>query len=386
MDRVVLKKGREVSLQRQHPWIFSGSIESIPDCEPGEIFPIYSYDGSYLATGYFHPGHSLCGRVLSFEKGEILPILEKKLEEAIALRAKLFNASQTNAYRLINGEGDGIPGLIVDAYAGHLVVQIHSAGIERLRPFFLDALQKQLSPLSIFEKSTSPSREAEGLDERVESLFGSTPDVVDVVENGIQFLIPIQEGQKTGFFLDQREMRQKVGELAKDRRVLNCFSYTGGFSMYALSKGAKKATSVDVSGKALAIAEKNALKNGLVGHTACKMDVFEFLEKDPLDFDLIILDPPAFAKRRKDLESALKGYERLNRLAFRKMPKNTFLLTASCSHFVKEDQFEECVRRAALKEGRSAQVLLRHLHAPDHPTSLFHKEGGYLKSLLLFAK
>lgn len=380
MSSVVLKKGREKALLRGHPWIFSGAIASLPKVSPGTILPIYSSEGQFLAQGYFNPGNSLVGRILSFEEGEIKESLKRKIVEAIALRKQLI--PNTNAYRLINGEGDGIPGLIVDYYDGYLVFQIHTQGIENLRAFFIEQFVELMKPKGIYEKSLSPARQEDGLKPAEGVLYGEVPEKIEIVENGIKFTVSIPHGQKTGFFLDQREMRAKIGELAGGRKVLNCFAYSGGFSFYALKGGAKEVTSVDSCPKACQLARENPFPN----HTVVQADVFEFLDNSNFDWDLVVLDPPAFAKKKGNLEHALKGYQKLNEKVLRKLPPRSLLLTCSCSHFVTDELFQLAIFTASRRAERFVRIIGSHLLAPDHPISINHPEGAYLKSLLLFVE
>ncbi len=385
MNKVILKKGREKALLRGHPWVFSGALASLPTISPGSILPIYSAEGQFLAQGYFNPGNSLVGRILSFEEGEIKGLLEKKLDQAILMRKQLFNSS-TNAYRLINGEGDGLPGLIVDFYNGYLAIQIHTRGIDNLRNFFIEQLIARLKPKGIYEKSLSPSRQEEGLQPSEGLLYGEVPDTIEILENGLKFAVSLPSGQKTGFFLDQRSMRAQVGQLAKGRKVLNCFAYSGGFSIYALNGGALSVTSVDSCAKACRLAQENSLLNNLENHSVVQSDVFEFLDRESLDYNLVILDPPAFAKKKGNLDHALKGYQKLNEKVLRKLPPNSLLLTCSCSHFVDETLFQLAIFTASRRAGRFVQIIGGHAQAPDHPIAITHPEGGYLKSLLLFVQ
>jgi len=387
-NEVILKKGREIPLYRGHPWIFSGAIKSLPECAPGTIFPIYTQAREFLGQGYFHPDNSLSGRLLTSEKGDIETILSKTLSSAIALREALFQGKQTSAYRLINAEGDGFPGLIVDRYGEYLVVQIHTQGMERLKPFLVAQLITQLSPKGIYEKSLSPSRTEEGLPLSEGLLHGEVPPTVEVLEEGKKFAVSIPEGQKTGFFLDQREMRKKVESLAMGRKVLNAFSYTGGFGIYALKGGAESVTSVDRCKKATCLARENTLLNDLSEdkHTLIDQDLFAYLDSSDFPYDFVILDPPAFVKKRSSLDRALKAYQNLNENILKRLPPSSFLLTCSCSYHVQTDLFLRMVQTAAQKAGRTVQILSTHVQASDHPILLSHPEGAYLKSLLLFVQ
>ncbi len=383
--KVILKPGKEKAVLKQHPWIFSGAIASLPVCENGDILSVYSSQGQFLAKAYFHTQNSIAGRILTFEDEPIEAAIEKRLDRAIALRNRLFDREKTNAFRLVNAEGDEMPGLIADLYDDILVLQINTSGMANLRPLLVELFCKKLTLRGIFEKSVSTARRLEGLSDCQGVLFGECPKEVVVKENGLLFLVPVQDGQKTGFFLDQREMRQMIAKHSLNKRVLNCFSYTGGFSLFALQAGASHVTSVDSSEPACHIARENTLLNHLNPelHTIIVSDVFDFLKSDPLNYDLVILDPPAFAKKRGDVSQGCRGYKELNRLAIEKMPKGSLLLTCSCSHFIDPGLFQNLLFQAALEAKRSVKIVSRHIQAGDHPISLFHPEGDYLKSLLL---
>lgn len=384
-NRVLLKSGREKSLLNRHPWIFSGAIEALPPIENGDILPVYSASGQFLAKAYFHKENSISGRVLTFLDEPIKKCLEKRFAEAIAVRAEMFDREITNCYRLINAEGDGIPGLIVDVYEDVAVIQVNTCGIERLKPLIVEQLAKKLKLRGIYEKSQSGARRQEGLADSVGTLFGECPKDILVKENGVEFLVGIEDGQKTGFFLDQREMRQLIGKLSKGKKVLNCFSYTGGFSLFALRGGAIGVTSVDCSKDACRYARENTLLNHipLSQHTIVQADAFDYLKANKSIFEIVILDPPAFAKKRQDVKEACRGYKEINRRAMEMLPPNSYLLTCSCSHFIDENLFQQVIFQAAVEAGRNAAICSRHIQAADHPVSLFHPEGGYLKSFLL---
>ena len=380
---VILKLGREKAVLRGHPWIFSGAIESMPSFENGEILPVHSATGKFLASAYFHSTNSIAGRILTFFKEDVEKAIRKKIEEAHLLRSKLFDFSRTNCYRLINSEGDGLPGLIVDHYAGYLVLQINTCGMERLKPLLIQFLQEIVRPIGIYEKSTSSARREDGLADAQGWHAGQPVSEVAVCENGLPLIAPIEKGQKTGLFLDHREMRQLIRYFSKDRRVLNCFSYTGGFSLYALHGGAKEATSLDSSKFALEIAKKNT-EDFADCHHCVEEDVFAFLKKSPLNYDLIILDPPAFIKKRRDIENGSNAYREINRQVLEKCPSGTFLLSSSCSYYLDETAFQKVLFEAAHAAKREVRILSRHLLAADHPISLAHPEGNYLKSLFVY--
>jgi len=388
MDRaVILKPGKEKSLNQRHPWIFSGAIASLPSFEDGDVLSVYSSDKKYLASAYFHHATSIAGRVLSFEQKDLSCLIQMKIQDAVSMRRQLFSSS-TTGYRLINAEGDGLPGLIVDFYDGVLVIQISTCGMERLKPVLLEHLIQICNPIAIYEKSCSSSREKEGLQPFEGHLYGEKTEEVVFLENGLRFISPLTNGQKTGFFFDQREMRALVQKYAEGKRVLNCFSYTGGFSLYGLKGGAGHITTVDVSRSAIDIAKRNFALNDYPAekHSFIETDAFDFLRKSKMDFDLVILDPPAFAKKRSDVVSACRGYKDINRLVMEKIPSNSYLLTCSCSYFLEPSPFTTLLFQAASEAGRSVQILHSHIQAADHPVSIFHPEGNYLKSSFLLIK
>lgn len=383
---VILKPGKEKAIRHRHHWIFSGAVASFPEGNDGSLWPVYSANGDLLGSGYFNRKVSLAGRMVAFGETPPHEAMRQHLEQAVLLRKKLFQGSDTNAYRLVNAEGDLLPGLIVDRYDQVLSIQISTLGMDALRPFIVEELQRLLKPRSIYEKSHMSSRREEGLTDVQGLVSGEPVKDVEIRENGLRFLVSIAEGQKTGFFLDHREMRASVKEMSKGKSVLNCFAYTGGFSIYAAAGGASKVESVDLSAQAIAWARQNDQLNGFGTpdnhfHVA---DVFEFLRHNDLPFDLVILDPPAFAKKQRDVIAACRGYKEINRLAMQKMPKGSLLLTSSCSYHVDADLFQKVLFQACVEAGRSAKIIGRHRLAPDHPVNLCHPEGDYLKSLLLY--
>lgn len=329
-------------------------------------------------------GRSILGYMLAFGNELLVEALPRRIREAAQLRRKWFDPAKTNALRLINAEGDGIPGLIVDAYADLLVIQVASSGIERLKTQIVDHLIQEFKPKAIYEKSTSFLRRKEGLKETRALLYGESTPEVEVVENGLRYSVDVLEGQKTGLFLDQREMRALVREISFDKRVLNCFAYTGGFSIAALAGGASHVDSVETSAKCEPRLQKNLLLNGLKNHRFICADVSAFLKTTSWDYDLIILDPPAFVKKRDDVAKAFRAYKDLNRFCMEKMTPGSLLLTSSCSYHVDEALFQNILFRAAHEAGRSVRILERHRQAHDHPISIFHPESSYLKSFLLY--
>lgn len=377
MSRVVLKPGKEKSVLRRHPWIFSGAIDKLPKFSNGDILPIYSSTGALLATGYFHSENSIAGRILSFGAEAAHDAIRRKLQESLTLRQTLLS---TDAYRLVNAEGDGLPGLIVDKYGDVVVLQINTAGMEKLKPLIIETLVSLLHPASIYEKSVSAARRQEGLPDFKGVVYGTLIPEVTICENGISYHVSITDGQKTGFFLDQREMRKKISDLSSGKRVLNCFAYTGGFSAAAIKGGASHVDSVEISEEACALCRRNIDSSQ---HTIIQIDAFDFLRDSSLNYDLVVLDPPAFAKKRNDVDTACQGYKEINRACMKKMPENSLLLTCSCSSYIDDALFQNLISQAAAEANRFVRIVGRHVQAPDHPVSVFHPEGHYLKSLLL---
>lgn len=383
---VVLKPGREKAIRQQHHWIFSGAIKTLPSFEDGEILPVYSIDGQLLGSGYFNRRSGIIGRMLTFDAAPPLETMENRLETALTLREELFEGEETNACRLVNSEGDGIPGLILDRYDQVVVLQSSTLGMDRLIPWVVEWVKKRLKPKTIYEKSILPTRREEGVEDRQGFLWGIEEPEMSFKENGLSFKASLTKSQKTGFFLDQREMRQWVRQLSKGKRVLNAFSYTGGFTVYALAGGASSVDSVDISSEAIEAAKEHVELNGWkaqADHFFCE-DLFIFLRQHDLNYDLVILDPPAFAKRQKDVVQACRGYKDINRLAMLKMPPRSMLLTCSCSHHVNDELFQQVIFQAAFEARRRVRMIGRHRLAPDHPINLYHPEGEYLKSFLLY--
>jgi 23S rRNA (cytosine1962-C5)-methyltransferase len=387
LPQLILKPGKEKSiLVNRHPWIFSGAIGSCPELDPGALVDVYSHQGQFIARAYVNLTNSIAARVISYSQEDISDVIETKIKQASALRAACITAD-TNCYRLINAESDGLPGLIVDKYNDVFVIQVNTAGMERLKPIIIEKIAALLPCRSIYEKSISSARSQEGLEPLQGNVLGEEVSEVLVEENGIQFLVSLLEGQKTGLFLDHREMRRLIGYHSRGKKVLNCFSYTAGFSLYALRGGARHVTSVDISETASKYAIKNTHINGFPSdlHTVITGDVFDFLaQEEVLDYDLVIIDPPAFAKKRKDIESATIGYRRLNSVVFSKIRKGTMVLTSSCSYFINKQEFQHIIFQAGAESGKNIRILQHHILSADHPISLYHPEGEYLKSLLLY--
>jgi len=385
----VLKSGKEISIMRKHPWVFSGAIKSISgEVQEGDLVDVLSNHGDFLGTGHCQPG-TIAVRMLSFSQEEIgLDFWVKKIEDAVSLRinAGLFDNQQTNVFRLINAEGDLMPGLVVDFYNGTAILQMHSVGMYLIRDLLVEALKKVLgSKLKcVFDKSDSTLPFKAGIEAKPEYLYGSSGDN-SVLENGNTFFIDWEEGQKTGFFIDQRENRKLLGEYSKGRNVLNMFCYTGGFSVYAMRSGASLVHSVDASKKAIELTDKNVEANfkNDKRHESFAVDAFEFFNRKGTDYDLIILDPPAFAKHQKVLDNALQGYKRINREAIEKIAKGGIIFTFSCSQVVSRENFRKSVFAAAASSGRNIRILHQLSQPADHPISIYHPEGEYLKGLVL---
>lgn len=384
LGTITLKPGKEKPLLQKHHWVFSGAVASISKEGDGSLFKVNSAKGDTLGIAYANRKSSILARMISFSDGDPFLSIEQNLNSAFSLRKSLLSTN-TTAYRLVNGEGDSLPGLIVDKYGDYLVIQISTLGMEKIKPFILEKLIALLAPKGILEKSELPSRKEEGLPPVTSLLYGTVPDQIEIKENGLKFIVEPQKGQKTGFFLDQREMRKLVGSLSEGKNVLNCFSYTGGFSIYAAAGGAKSVHSVDISKDATELAKQNMALNGFTSFESNFIadDVFEYL-RQPLPFDLVILDPPAFAKRAKDVVNGCRGYKEINRLAMQKMPPQSILITCSCSYHVDEELFQKVAFQAALEAGRKVKLIGRHRQAIDHPVNLYHPEGDYLKSLILW--
>ena len=390
MKRIILHKGKEKSLLRFHPWVFSGAVAKMDrGIVNGEIVEVCDHSGAFLALGHYHD-NSIAVRVFSFEP--VTPdynFWRDKLLRAFRFRQSigLTDNPDTTMYRLVNGEGDGLPGLIIDLYDGNAVLQFHSFGMYQLRDVFVQCLHELFPNLrSIYNKSGLTLGETEQFTPEDELLFGEL-GAVRAKENGIAFNIDIQGGQKTGFFLDQRDSRAMVGELARGRNVLNMFCYSGGFSTYALRGGAAHVDSVDISRKAIELTEGNIQLLGGDApqrHTAYCKDVFAFLEEMPSQqYDLIVLDPPAFAKHHRVKEQGIKGYRNINRKTMEKIRPGGLLFTFSCSQAISRDDFQTLVFSAAALAGKNVRVVSRLQHAPCHPVSIYHPEGEYLKGLLV---
>lgn len=397
MTAIYLKRGKEESLNRFHPWIFSGAIHHYDGKpEEGEVVKVFTAENQYICTGHFQIG-SIMVRVLSFEDMKIdKQFYAERLSIALDVRRciGLADNPENNTYRLVHGEGDNLPGLVIDVYGHTAVMQAHSVGMHQDRQMIAEALREVMPEVeNIFYKSeTTLPFKAELGQENGFLLGGSKEDIA--IENGLKFHVDWLKGQKTGFFVDQRENRSLLQHYSKGRKVLNMFCYTGGFSFYAMRGGAELVHSVDSSTKAIELTRANVELNfpNDGRHTAFADDAFKYLdgmetdEKGHCMYDLIILDPPAFAKHKDALRNALKGYTRLNQKAFEKIKSGGVLFTFSCSQAVNKDQFRAAVFTAACQANRKVRIL-HQLHQPaDHPINIYHPEGEYLKGLVLYVE
>lgn len=397
MVKVILKKGRDESIRRFHPWVFSGAIAQIVGSPAeGDIVGVYSHSGEFLASGHYQIG-SIAVRILSFDSEVLDPDFWKiMLSRALAVRiaSGLADNPDTTCYRLVHGEGDNLPGLIVDYYDGVCVLQAHSVGMFRSKKQISDALREIYGDRlkAVYDKSSGTAPFKAGLDlvdGYVYRADGFSDENYSVLEHGHRFLVDWTSGQKTGFFLDQRENRALVKKYAEGRNVLNLFCYTGGFSVYALAGGAAHVDSVDSSKKAVSLLEKNISLGGFAPslHGAVCDDAIEYLKCVPEDrYDMMIVDPPAFAKHRDALKTALRAYQKLNALAISRVAAGGIVFTFSCSQVVDKEAFALAVFSAAASTGRSVRILDRLNQPSDHPVNIYHPEGEYLKGLVLYVE
>lgn len=389
--KVILKRGKEVALQRRHPWIFSGAVfKAEGNPQNGDIVHVYSAEGKALATGFYATG-SIAIRLFEFEAVDATPAYwVSKIAQAVAYRKAvgLFDNNQTTVFRLVNAEGDGIPGLIIDYYNGVAVVQCHTEGTYNIRQHIVEALKENLGAglKAVYDKSAealgSQGTQNTYLYQSDNTAFGEHT----VVENNLTFLVDWETGQKTGFFIDQRDNRRLLGEFSKGKKVLNTFCYTGGFSVYALQAGAALVHSVDSSAKAMELVDKNVALNfpAANNHQSFTSDVFNFFKNTTEVYDTIVLDPPAFAKHMGARHNALIAYKRLNVEAIKRISKGGVLFTFSCSGVVTRELFEGAITAAAIEAGRNVRIIERLGQPLCHPISIFHPEGEYLKGLVLY--
>ena len=379
--------GKDKAVMRRHPWIFSGAVRKIVgEPQEGDLVDVVAADGRWLAVGQYQSESIIC-KVLSFDTQQVdESFFRERLQSAVAYRERMgfFAEADTNVFRLVHAEGDFMPGLVCDWYNGVLVMQAHSVGMHRLFPMFSELFVDLLGKhgiKSVFDKSsaTVPGGCEDGY------VWGAEPAEWEISEHGNRLLINFFEGQKTGFFVDQRENRHLVETLSAGRRVLNCFGYTGGFSLGALRGGASYVETVDISKKAIELCNRNVQLNFGEGasHKGVVADVLKYLDEVDNQFDIIILDPPAFAKNHRSLQQGLKGYRNINQKAMEKIQRGGLLLTFSCSQAVSRDDFQTMCFTAAANAHRQVRIVRQLPHAMDHPVSIYHPEGEYLKGLLL---
>jgi 23S rRNA (cytosine1962-C5)-methyltransferase len=389
MNSLILKPGREKSLHHRHPWVFSGAIERLKgEPQPGETVVVRDANGGFLAQAAYSPASQIRARVWTFRENEKVDaaFLRARLLHALALRQEL--AADTDGVRLVHGESDGLPGLVVDRYSDTLVMQVLSAGIEHWRDTLADLLLELTGCANLYERSDAEVREMEGLPLRQGVLRGALPSPLLISEHGLKFVVDAEHGQKTGFYLDQRDNRRRIGELAKDKDVLNCFCYTGGFSLSALKGGARSVLSVDSSAEALALAREHVRINDLPEDRAqwLEADVFKSLRlmrDQGKSFDLIILDPPKFAPTAQHATKAARAYKDINLWGLKLLRPGGLLATFSCSGGVSAELFQKILAGAALDANVTAQIVGRFAAGSDHPAVLNFPEGEYLKGLLL---
>ncbi|MEI6765368.1 MAG: class I SAM-dependent rRNA methyltransferase [Bacteroidota bacterium] len=392
MIKVVLRHGKDEAVRRFHPWIFSGAIKEISE-QPadGDVVEVYSAKREYLGTGHFQDG-SITVRLFDFAHKEInFEFWKEKLQRAYNYRTEigLTDNIQTNAYRLVFGEGDGLPGLIVDFYNGTAVIQAHSIGMHRIKNEIAQALKEiygdKLKAVYYKSAETLPAKAAENSEDGY--LLGAKEETI-ITENGNNFAINWETGQKTGFFVDQRDNRTLLAKYSKDKKILNTYCYSGSFSVYALNAGATMVHSVDSSKKAIELTEKNIELNGYAGskHISFADDAQKFIEKSKELYDIVILDPPAFAKHNAARHNAIQGYKRLNADALRLVKSGGMLFTFSCSQVIDRNLFNSTVISAAILSGRNVRIMHQLSQPADHPINAYHPEGQYLKGLVLYVE
>lgn len=392
MNKIILKPGKDRSVFRFHPWIFSGAIANTEgNLQEGNLVKVYNSEQRYLATGHCQIG-SIAVRILTFEEENIdYNFWKKRIENACQMRKAIgiTNSSTNNVFRLIHGEGDHLPGLIVDYYAGVAVVQFHTVGMFLEKENITRALREVLGNkiTAIYNKSESTLPYKAAIEPKNGYLYGKAENFI-AIENGLKFNVDWLEGQKTGFFIDQRENRSLLEKYAKDKNVLNMFCYTGGFSFYAMRGGAKSVHSVDVSARAIELTKQNVELNfpGDSRHEAFAEEAFKFLESSYGKYDLIILDPPAFAKHQNVLNNAIQGYKKLNRKGIEVIKPGGIIFTFSCSQVMTKELFRQTVFIAAANTRRKIRILHQLTQPADHPVSIYHPEGEYLKGLVLYVE
>jgi 23S rRNA (cytosine1962-C5)-methyltransferase len=401
MIEIFLKQGREEAPSRGHPWVFSGAIERVEgEVDAGGLVDLFTHAGAFLGRGYYNPRSQIAVRLLSRQPVAIdKAFFRKRMQAALALRKPILSP-ETTACRLIHAEGDLLPGLICDRYGDYLVLQLNTAGMERCRDWIISLLKDLAEPRLMYDRSDATTRSQEGLPDSTGLIAeaegdplvsgslareGVFPDIIEIRENNMRFLVDVKQGQKTGFYLDQRDNRSLIRGLAQGKRVLNCFSYTGGFSVAAALGEAEAVTSIEASADALELCKENLILNDITldSRRLVKADVFQFLREDQDDYDLIILDPPAFAKRKGQVKGAIRGYKDINLYAMKRLKKGGLILTCSCSQHIDAALFQKILSYAAADASCQVQILGQWGAPQDHPVALHHPEGAYLKAFLL---
>ncbi len=387
---VTLNPERERSLKRRHPWVFASAVNAVKGkCRRGDTVDVLSADGTWLGRGAYSPDSQIRVRMWTFTASESIDngFFLRRIEQAHTLRQRLFAGTDTNSYRLVASESDGLPGVTIDIYDKVAVVQLLSAGADKHRDKIVWALNKLLPTTAVYERSDVDVRKKEGLEPVIQTLSGEPPQQVTITENGVRILVDIEQGHKTGFYLDQRDNRATAGRYAHDATVLNCFSYTGTFACYALAGGARHVTNVDVSAPALELAAQHLALNQLPADkcTMVNEDVFQVLRRyheQQQQFDMVILDPPKFVDSKASLPRASRGYKDINMYGIHAVKPGGILMTFSCSGLMPADLFQKIVADAALDAGRTIKIIERVSQATDHPTIGSFPEGYYLKGLV----
>ncbi len=390
MPHIKLQRGSDKRARNGHPWIFSNEIAEISGQHaPGETAEVFSAGGDYIGTGYYNPQSLIAVRLLSRNREDIdsMPFYRRRILKALDYRHARYPGWET--FRAVYGEGDFLPGLVVDKYGDYLSVQFLTYGIERRKDLVIGALVDIFAPKGIAGRNDVAVRSLEGLEEKVEVLYGEIPETVEVEEHGLRFLVNILEGQKTGHFLDQKENHQLLGKICGGKNVLDCFCYSGSWALHAAAYGADSATAIDSSERAIALGRENASRNGLSNRIRFEAsDAFErlrALKGEGKFFDVVILDPPAFIKSRKLVQEGIKGYLTINRRGMELLEEGGYLVTCSCSHHMNSGMFREMLHKAALQAGREMRIVEIRSQAPDHPILLSVPETEYLKCFVLQA-
>lgn len=388
MKSLLIKPKKERAFINRHPWLFTGAVQQMPDAENGEIVEVISKEKGLLGYGFYNPNSQICCRLFEFSQTPVEINQEywrRKIEKAYQLRQSILDLSNTNCYRLLHAEGDFFPGIIADVYNNVVVAQILIKGTEKLLPIIEEELVR-LGFEHIYLKTKSSSQKIEGINAE-NWLTEPAKMPVEVVENGQKYYVNVETGQKTGFFIDQRNNRDLVKDFSKDTKLLNTFCYSGGFSVYALAGGAKEVHSVDISKDAIAQCDENVKLNGYESnHKSFAMDCFDYLKQTEEVYDIIVLDPPAFAKSAKNVPNATRGYKELNLMAIKKIKPGGLIFTFSCSQNIDKMLFQKIVFGAAADAKRNVRILKHLSQTPDHPINIYHPEGEYLKGLLLWVE